>query len=274
MKSTTEEEIDIQELVVRAIRYLKKNFYFIAVSTVIGILLSYFAFVGLPKIYESKMIVASDMLTEAYGKEMTEGLKSLIRENNVKILASRLNLSPIEAGNIKSIDIEALEPTRPNKKDTIFIVTADILDKEIIPKLQNGIVQFLRNNEFAKVLVRQRKEMYQALIDKMSLEINSLDSLKKRLVQGSTIYSKNSNMILVDPSNISEKIIELTKEQIECKNNLELAESIQLIEGFTVFEKPAEPKLSILMIIGTLGGFFISILILALIRVFKMANSQ
>jgi hypothetical protein len=68
--------------------------------------------------------------------------------------------------------------------------------------------------------------------------------------------------MLVDPTNIYSKIIELNKEQINYKNGLELVNSIQLVEGFTIYKKPVSPKLSISLTAGaSIGVFFVLTLI-------------
>jgi capsular polysaccharide biosynthesis protein len=217
----------------------------------------------------------SDILTESYSKEITESLNNLIKEKNSRNLALRLSLSENESQLISKIDVESVKKDKQDeKKGDIFIVTADIHDRNILPKLQVGILSFLRNNEFVKIRVEQKKKYFVSMIDKIESEIKSLDSLKKKLFLGQPIYSKTSEMMLVDPTNIYSKIVELTRQQWEYKNNLELVDSIQLVEGFTVFEKPASPKLSVLLAIGFFGGFFVAISILTLKHLFKLANSQ
>ncbi len=274
-KPTISDEIDLQELAIRAIQFFKRNFKFIAISSILFTLLSIVAYFLLPKIYESRMIVMSDILTESYSKEITESLKNLIKEENYDVLAVRLGLTENEANEIKSLEIESVKKEKALEKEneqTIFIVTANIKNREILPKLQDGLVQYLRNNEFVKVRVRQRKETYQSLMEKIGEEINSLDSLKRRLFLGLPVYAKSSEMMLVDPTNIYSKIIELNKDKITYKNLLELADSIQLVEGFTVFQKPSQPKLSILLFIGFLSGFFLAMGFLIIWHLFKMAN--
>ncbi len=101
------------------------------------------------------------------------------------------------------------------------------------------------------------------MIEKVGIEINSLDSLKKRLFTGQPIYSKSSEMMLIDPTNIYSKIIDLNKEQIGYKNSLELVNSIQLVEGFTVYNKPVSPKLSISLVAGASFGLFVVAVLIA-----------
>ncbi|MBX2895014.1 MAG: hypothetical protein KF763_06210 [Cyclobacteriaceae bacterium] len=254
------DEIDLTELMVSIIKFLNKNLVVFSVFILLGIGFSILAYAISPRVYESKMILQSDILTESYAERITESLDRLIKEGNSRVLSSRLNISEDEAEKINKIEIESVKQTTASKEkeESIFIITCEIKDKSILPELQDGIIALLRNNEFVKIRVKQRETYYTSLIAKIQEEINSLDSLKKRLFQGKPVYGKSAEMMLVEPTSIYSKIIDLNKEQINYKNALELVNSIQLVEGFTAFEKPAKPKLSIALILGFVGGVFLA----------------
>jgi hypothetical protein len=254
------DEIDLTELVVSILKFLNKNFIVFSVFILLGIGFSILAYALSPRVYESKMILQSDILTESYAERITESLDRLIKENNRQVLSARLNITEVEAEKINKIEIESIKQSTGSKEkeESIFIITCEIKDKSILSKLQAGIIALLRNNEFVKIRVKQREIYYTSLIAKIQEEINSLDSLKKRLFQGKPVYGKSAEMMLVEPTSIYSKIIELNKEQINYKNALELVNSIQLVEGFTAFEKPAKPKLSVSLILGFVGGVFLA----------------
>lgn len=271
------DEIDLQQLAVNTVRYFQRYLKFITVSTILGVLGGAGLYLALPPVFESQMIVMSDILTSSYSDRLTESLDRLIKEKNDSILAQRLTLTADEAAKIKAIEIESVKKEASASKDdeaSTFIITVSVMQKPLLPKLQEGLISYLRNNEFVKTRVRQREEMYKTLIDKLDQEIQSLDSLKARLFQGKPVYSKSSEMLLVDPTNIYSKIIELTQQRISYKNALELFNSIQLIEGFTPFKKPASPKLSIALVAGFALGFFGAIGILTLRQLLKMAKDS
>jgi hypothetical protein len=211
------------------------------------------------------MIIQSDILTESYGERIAESMDLLIREQNFEILGSRMGISLKKAASINKIKIESVKQKQTNtteKENNTFFITVRTTDNTLLPDLQNGLINYLRNNEFVKVRVRQRQDYYKAMIEKVGQEISSLDSLKKRLFTGKPIYSNSAEMMLVDPTNIYSKIIELNKEQINYKNGLELVNSIQLVEGFTIYKKPVSPKLSISLTAGaSIGVFFVLTLI-------------
>lgn len=277
MSVPTTDEIDLQQLAVNVVRYFQRHIGFMSVSTVLGILLGIVYYVSLPPVYESQMIVMSDILTSSYSDRLTESLDRLIKEKNDSILAQRLSISIEQSRLVKRLDIESVsrENTNDQKYESAtFVITVEVLQRSLLPLLQNGIIVYLRNNEYVKTRVRQREETSKLLISKLDAEIQSLDSLKTRLFQGKPITSKSAEVMLVDPTNIYSKIIELNRLRLEYKNSLELFNSIQLIEGFTPFKKPASPKLSIALLAGFALGFFGAIGILTARHLFKLAKSS
>lgn len=259
------DEIDLLELFAKFIQTVRKNAISIISAFIIGSLLGLAYFQFAPNIYESKMILMSDILTSSYSERITESLDILINEQNAEALSKRLSIAEEEAKDVVKIEIESLnQKNKDNEKNesSIFIVTARTKQNQLLPKLQEGIIRHLQNNEFVKIRVNQRKTYLQTMIDKVGEEISSLDSLKRRLFLGKPIYSKSAEMMLVDPTSIYSKIIDLNKERVNLKNSLELVNSIQLVEGFTLFKKPTSPKLSISVAAGSSLGLFFAALVI------------
>lgn len=259
--ASSSDEIDLIELLAKVTLGIKNNFRSLVLAFVIGSLLGLAFYQFVPKVYESNMIIQSDILAESYGERIAESMDLLIREQNFEILGSRMGISLEKAASINKIKIESVKQKQTNtteKENNTFIITVRTTDNTLLPDLQNGLINYLRNNEFVKVRVRQRQDYYKAMIEKVGQEISSLDSLKKRLFTGKPIYSNSAEMMLVDPTTIYSEIIKLSKEQIEYKNGLELVNSIQLVEGFTIYKKPVSPKLSISLAAGaSIGVFFV-----------------
>ena len=273
METLPNDEINLQELAVRIIRYFKSHILFILISSALGIALGVGIYRALPSIYESKMILLSDVLTRSYGERIDESLNSLIAEGNHSALSVKLNLTPEEASTLTSINIECIVEVNPQreatkKDETLFFVTVDLKDRSILPRLQDGLIAFFRNNEYVKIRTRQSEMMYSGLIKKIDKELLYVDSLKSRLIRGS---SKGETLIL-DPSALFSSNVHLSESQWEYKNALELSSSIHLLEGFTVFEKPKDPKLLTLSVLGFLLGFLGSIGLLTLKELFQMAR--
>ena len=289
MNAQNIDEIDLKDLAIDAIRFFQRNLKFILACTIIGASLSGAGYFLLPKAYQARLILGSNILTDTYGKEIAESLRGLIKEKSYTDLAFHLGIDKEIANKLRSLEIEGksislktegrsvlvkkIELGENEQQDyTIFTITVKVTDKTQLSSLQAGLVQFFRNNEFVKLRARQRTGMYQKLVDKIGLEINSLDSLKKQLFEGKSVHSKNAEMFLVDPSTIYWEIIELTKEQLKYKNALELADGIQVVENFIPYEKPLL-KPSILLAIGIMGGFIFALAFLSFAALLKAANT-
>ena len=67
---------------------------------------------------------------------------------------------------------------------------------------------------------------------------------------------------MFDPTVVNIRIIELSKEKLRYQNDLEIVNSVQIVEGFTKFIKPIKPNKAISLAAGaSLGLFFVAILI-------------
>jgi hypothetical protein len=278
MEKELDEEIDLLDLAVKAIRFIRNHFLFILIWAVIGLSVSLLYRFLSPPVYESRMILSSNVLTDSYSKVITKSLKNLLYEKNYSSLGTLLSITEEEAKDLKAFDIDAEKIEKDKEKEiesgkdeTIFIVTIITKRSETLPTLQAGIIRLLQNNEFSTIRVRQRKEFYKSVVDKIGTEINSLDSVKRSLFFGSS-HPKGSETLFVDASNIYTQLINLYKERLYYKNALEVSDSIQLVEGFIVSKRPPQTRLLMLLIYGLLGGMSIAFGFLILSPLYKLAN--
>ncbi len=86
------DEIDLLELLAKIVITIKSNILSIIVAFVIGSILGLGYYQLVPKVYESKMILLSDILTSSYSERITESLDNLIKEENNEILSQRLGI--------------------------------------------------------------------------------------------------------------------------------------------------------------------------------------
>ncbi|HNV29067.1 MAG TPA: hypothetical protein PKJ83_08025 [Cyclobacteriaceae bacterium] len=259
------DEIDLLELLARVVISIKSNIKLIVGAFLVGSLLglAYYQFV--PKSYESRMLVSSEILTESYSKTIAEDLNKLIKERNIESLSAKLNLTPADALALGKLEVKnAIEKAdgRKEEEKTYLTITCQASDNSIWPGLQSGLINFFETNDYVKIRVEQRKKYYTQVIEKIDKELVDLNELKSRITNGEITQSSKDNLILFDPTTVNTKILDLNKEKINLQNSLETVNSIQLVEGFTVFEKPVSPKLSISLSAGASFGLFIVALIL------------
>lgn len=262
----TSDEIDLLELLAKFVITIKSNLKLIVGAFVVGSLLglAYNQFV--PKTYESRMLVSSTILTESLSKTLAEDLFKLVKEKNLTALSDKLKISPEVASKISKIEIKnALEKSEGIKEEekNNLTITCQSSDNTIWLDLQAGIIKYFENNPYVKIRVDQRKAYYTEIIQKIDKELVDLNELKSRITNGQPATSGNENLVLFDPTTVNTKIIELNKERFNYKNELETINSVQVVEGFTVFQKPISPKLSISLAAGSSFGLFIVAIIIA-----------
>ncbi len=252
------QEIDLLELSAKIGTAIKNNFLALITALIVGSGLGFAYFQFQSKVYESELIITSSILTESYSKSVFANLQKLIKENNIPTLSSLLHLSPNKASAINSIELKGTIEKGDGLQETDkthINITVKSVDNTIWPSLQIGITTFIENNDFVKIRVAQQKKYFTSLISKLDHELNDLEILKSKIMDGKLSHSEDG-MLILDPTTINYKIIDLNKEKLTSQNSLELVNSVQILQGFTTFEKSVSPKLSISVLVGALLGIF------------------
>lgn len=262
-KQVNNDEIDLVELLVKVVLLIKRNLIQIVLFFVIGTGLGY-AYASLaPKVYESKMLVSSEILTESYSEKLFENLQSLIKEKNYSSIGLITGLTSEEAKALSKITIESALKDKPQKEDEkkFFLITVELTDQSILPKLQGGIINYFKQNDYVKLRVETKRKMLNEIISKIDDEIKSLDKFKTEIGDGS-FFNRTKGDVMFDPTTVNSKIVGLTQEKERLEEELALVNSVEVVEGFTVFEKPIWPKKSVSLAAGaTLGLFLVGIMI-------------
>jgi len=257
--SNTADEIDLVKILTSLVMTIKNNLIAIIVAIVIGSGLGFGLYQTSPKVYESELIISSDILTEYVGKSVFTNIQKLISQENTTDVSELLHLSPSEISAIKSFELKGTTEKGDNLKDDddtyYFNIKVKSLDNTIWPKLQIGITTFIKNNDFVKVRVEQRKKYFISLIAKLDHELNDLEILKSKIMDGTFSGSKDG-MVLLDPTLINSQIIGLTKEKLTYQNSLELGNSVEVIENFAAFAKPVGPRFLLSIATGAVLGIF------------------
>jgi uncharacterized protein involved in exopolysaccharide biosynthesis len=116
------DEIDLLEVLAKFVITIKSNFKLIVGAFVVGSLLGLAYNQLVPKTFESRMLVSSEILTESLSKTLAEDLFKLIKEKNLTILSNKLNISPEVASKIGKIEIKnAIEKSDGIKEEEKII---------------------------------------------------------------------------------------------------------------------------------------------------------
>ncbi|MEM8566451.1 MAG: hypothetical protein AAGF85_08310 [Bacteroidota bacterium] len=250
--SNHSDEIDLGDLLLRIVNILSRNKVLILIFIGVGGGLGFIHKTLKSPVYDSSMMLQSDILTEAYSETLTENLKKLIEQGNHILLADKLYIDEDQASQLVDIKVEGVEGASGPEgavENFIFLISVETKDNAILEDLQRGIIKFLENNEFVKKRIDAKRSRYNALIDQMKAEGNEMDSLKG-LVNKQLMTGESNNLVFLDPSNIYEQALRTYKEELSYQEQLTLIESIQLIEGFIAFERPIRPRLAISLASG------------------------
>jgi small basic protein len=260
------DEIDLLELLAKIVITIKGNILSIIIAFVIGSILGLCYYQFVPKTYESQMLISSDILTESYSKALVEDINKLVKEKSFTTISTKLNISEQEASKLGKLGIKnGLEKSDGIKEEdkNYLQINVQSSDNTIWSNLQNGLINFLESNDYAKIRIDQKRKYYVQIIQRIDIELVDLAELKNNISSGKMSQSSKDNLILFDPTTVNTKILELNKEKINLQNELETVNGVQLVEGFTVFEKPVSPKLSISLVAGASVGLFFVALIIA-----------
>lgn len=258
------DEIDLVKLLLKLVTTLRNNFWLIVIFFLAGAALGMIHFFTARKVFENKMIVSSNILTNSYANILFQNINRHLDEGDGAVIATQLHISPETVKQLLSLKIESVrrdEVNNANERDR-FLITVNVFDQGILPELQAGILTYLEENEYVKARTEQTRKTSKEMLAALEKEIADIEAFKKRLINGEFFQSAKGN-VMFDPTTVNSKIIELTEKKLTVQNSLELGNSVYVIEGFDKFQKHNKPKLSISIVTGCFIGLFFVGLFLA-----------
>lgn len=251
MNSTNEQTIDLFKALTALVSLIFKHIRLIVLTFGLFIGASLLYFYTATRVYESKMILQSDILSESYSQKLAENLNNHIQSKDYNFLASRLNLSADQAHKLREFKlISALTPMSQQmneREKTIVVISVRVTDNAILPKLQEGIIHYLSDNDYIRKRVTAKRQQYAMLLASVNKEIQRLDTLKNKISKGEFPGFKSSSTSVLDFAGLYTDAIKLYESRFNASMGLELVESIQVIEDLSPYDKPVWPKGSIIV---------------------------
>lgn len=266
MEVKSNDEIDLIELLAKIVRAFKRNLGLILLLLVLGLIVGYSSTLVAKNRYESKMLVSSDILTLPLTENLLATINGLIKEGNLQPVRQKLSLNESQLGALLKVKVETAvegQALLPETGKSYLLITAQVLDRSGLDSLQSGLIQYFESNEYVRIRVKQKRDYYGSLIKDVEEEIKSLESLKIKIFAGDFLQNRNGNLMF-DPTMINSKIIDLKKEKIKFEDSLELAQSMQVIEGFTSFNRPINTSPLLSTLLGGFIGLFLAVCFVAL----------
>ena len=135
-------------------------------------------------VYENRMVVSWTILTKSYGKILVDKVNKHLNENNVDVITKDLKISPETVASVRYLKIEPITEADESKEADRFIIIAETYRQDRLGDLQNGLVYYFENNEFAKIREHQNKEFLRQVISKLDQEIKDMEDFKFGLCTG------------------------------------------------------------------------------------------
>ncbi|MEJ7645985.1 MAG: Wzz/FepE/Etk N-terminal domain-containing protein [Chryseolinea sp.] len=270
-------EVDLLDLSLKAVSTLRQNFWLILVFFILGSALGLAYFFAARKVYQSKMILSSSILTTSYTKILFDNVNLHLEEGNYAAIAQQFKITEEAAAGVSALKIDNLNATEVELKESRrYLVTVEVFDREVLPQLQAGIINYLENNPYVKARVDQNKEFLKEMLATIDIELKEIDALKVRIYNGE-FFSGVKGTVMFDPTVLNSKILDLTQKKINYKDSLELASSVHVINGFTKFDRQLRPKASLAVAAGSSMGLLFVIILIAfksIRKLLKMAEAN
>ena len=276
MENQQNDEIDLLQLFARIFLLIRKNLVIIIVAVVCGVVLGLCYYKLAPKSYESKMVVASDVVNMPQGKIIFGNIDQLIGEGDLEFISSELGISQSVASEIQSIKVDITEDkidATLEKPRISLAISVYSSNPKNWSEIQKGILFYLKHIDFVKVKDAQNKRLLEELIQQVETEIADLQNLKKRFAQVE-FHGSNDKLMLFDLTEINSTIILLTKEKLDAIAKLEFSDGIHLVEGFIPSAAPAKPKLTSSLLVGLSIGLLFALAFLFITGIQSMLRSS
>lgn len=252
MAQTNTEEIDILLLLERAILFFKKFRWIFLSALLAGIFSGWFFYKKLiPATYRSKLVLHSFILTNPEQIQIVNNWNSQLNQNEYASLSAALNCDESILRKTKSLKAkeiqQAFTPSNPNG----FTIDAVVTDNGVLDSLQKAIISGFENGSYIKERLAVKRASLTELIDKTTAGIKRLDSLKESMEAIIGGNGRSSSPVIIDGSStISGQLVEMNEKLMNYKENLQFTSAVQVLQGFSKFNKPDGPKLLPWLAIG------------------------
>ncbi len=250
------DEVDLVQVLERIIRFFSNHKKELIGASLAGMLCGYVIFLVQPKLYNSTLILHSQVLTNSEEIEIIDNWNELRKDGEYGVLSQNLNISATLLNSVKLFKATNIQGA-PAGSISGFTVEVLVNDTSILEDLQKAVIYGLENNEYVKEKVNFKRDNATKMIASVNREIAKLDSTKKKIESNNTGKSQGSSSFIVDISDVNVQMITLNEKLFQYQETLKFVDAIQLLQNFEKYSKPASPRLLKMLLSGFLGGIFI-----------------
>ncbi|MES1218434.1 MAG: hypothetical protein ABUT20_23205 [Bacteroidota bacterium] len=251
------EDVDLLLLIERVIAFFKKYKWVFIIAIVAGLASGTYTYSSLPKVYKSRLIAHSFLLTNQEEIQIIENWNELLSRHEYVSLGKIFNCPENILHSLKQIKGDEIQkvftPANPNG----FLIEVTVTDISLLDSFQTAIVYGLENTDYLKARIELKRANLRELIAKTTTEIEKFNATKKRLEDIINGDKKSSYSSIIDITGVSKQLIDMNEKLINYKQDLQFANALEVLQGFSKFKQPTGPKLFVWLFLGLVS--FLSI---------------
>lgn len=247
------------------IHTIRKNFVKISLISVLTAILAIALTYVITPFYKTESTFLARNIESELHFTMVSELEELLREKNHEEVASVLGISVENTKKIHSLEYEMnkKEIRDSTKKEKLFKIIAEVFNNDVLDTLETSLLNYLSSIPTVKRNVNLQKLKLEQLIKKLEKEMISLDSISE-IVSSSIIPRSNGTGLIygepISPVEVHQEKIRLFERKLEYEIYLNKLDSVELVNGFAHFQKPAFPKKTYFAIFGFLSALILSVI--------------
>lgn len=264
--SAAADDIDLLVLAQRCLTFFRRFRWLFIAATVAGLAAGYIFYKLMPRQYRSEMILHSFLLTNPEQISIVSGWNEMLTKGEYAALATTLNCPETLLRQVKKLKAKELQQVFTSQNPNGFSLGVSVTDNVALPALQTALVYGFEHSPYVKDRLTLKRNNLEQLIATTAAEINKLDATKKQMEAIIRGEQKAGASLLLNGSDINRQLVEMNEKLLGFKENLQFTSAVQVLQPFTAFHKPADPKLIPWLVIGLV--FFLALAyVYALIRV-------
>jgi len=253
------DDIDLINIVERAFLFFRRYRIIFVIAIVVGIALGCLRYYTSGKIYKSRLILHSSFLTNLEEIEIINYWNELLKRNEYTALAQSFNCDESILQSVLSIEGSEILKNYSASNPNGFYIDARVRDNAVLPELQKALIYGLNNTEYVKQRLSLRKKDLETLIDKVTAEIQKLDSVKKSIETVITSGAKNSSSFMLDIPGVNKEFIDMNEKLLSYREELQFSTGgIQVLQSFVPLNTPVSISLRVMILIGILFCLFLA----------------
>jgi hypothetical protein len=244
------EDIDLLVLLERSILFFRRYKWLFTISIVLAIGFGGYRYLSLPKVYDSRMVVHSYILSNQEHVEIIDNWNNLLKRHEYTAMAEIFNCPEDFVRKIKKIEATEIQKVFTATNPSGFYIDVNVTDNSMLPELQKKIVYGIENGEYVKNRITFKKERIKEMINEIKGEIVKFDSTKAEMEKIISGKERPSSSLIIDGSNINRQWIDMNEKLLFFQEELNFTNGIQVLQGLSKFNKPIGPKLLVSIILG------------------------